>query len=582
MALQDLMELSLSKGGKKTGLSEERIRESLPVIRQYIAYWREYPDMFVEFLCGPGNPENFHLFFYQRLFLRAVMRHRYAYATFPRAYSKSFLSVLILMLRCVLYPGAHLFVTTGGKEQAAGIAREKAEELCKLIPGLKNEIDWSRGASKASKNMVEYLFKNGSKLDIMAAQQSSRGKRATGGLVEECILVDQTLLNEVIIPTMNVDRRLADGSRHEEEVINKSQIYVTTAGWKNSFAYEKLIQTLIQQITDPGQAIVLGGTWRVPVMEKLLRKSFIEELKLDGTYNDSSFAREYESEWSGDAENAFFSAEKFDKHRVLLQPEYEHSGRSSKNAYYILGVDVGRYGCTTEVCVFKVTPQVQGASLKTLVNIYTYDAEDFEVQAINIKKLFYKYKARVAAIDANGLGAGLIDFMTKAQVDPETGDELPPFGVEGGTSEDAVEPYKKIKGPGVEDNAIYLIKANAPINTEAHAYVQTQLASGKIKFLIDEGQAKVKLMSTKMGQQMDNDKRADYLKPFTLTTILREQMLNLVEENEGVNIILKQASKSIKKDKFSAFEYGLYYIKQDEDKKKKRKKRNIADMMFYT
>ena len=88
------------------------------------------------------------------------MRHRYAYATFPRAYSKSFLSVLILMLRCVLYPGAHLFVTTGGKEQAAGIAREKAEELCKLIPGLKNEIDWTRGQTKASKNMVEYKFKN--------------------------------------------------------------------------------------------------------------------------------------------------------------------------------------------------------------------------------------------------------------------------------------------------------------------------------------------------------------------------------------------------------------------------------------
>lgn len=581
MALADLMELSLSQGGKKRGLSEERIREQIPIIRQYIAYWREYPDMFVEFLCG-NNPENFHLYFYQRVFLRAVMRHRYAYATFPRAYSKSFLSVLILMLRCVLYPGAHLFVTTGGKEQAAGIAREKAEELCKLIPGLKNEIDWSRGASKASKNMVEYIFKNGSRLDIMAAQQSSRGKRATGGLVEECILVDQTMLNEVIIPTMNVDRRLADGSRHEEEVINKSQIFVTTAGWKNSYAYEKLIQTLIQQIIDPGQAIVLGGTWRVPVMEKLLRKSFIEELKLDGTYNDSSFAREYESEWSGDAENAFFSAEKFDKHRVLLQPEYEFSGRTSKSGYYILGVDVGRIDCTTEVCIFKVTPQVQGSALKTLVNIYTFDAEDFEEQAIHIKKLYYKYRARMIAIDANGLGVGLIDFMTKAQVDPETGDELIPFGVEGGTSEDAIEPYKKIRGGGVEENAMYLIKANATINTEAHTYVQTQLTSGKIKFLIDESQAKVKLMSTKKGQTMDADARADYLKPFTLTTILREQMLNLVEENEGVNIILKQSSKSIKKDKFSAFEYGLYYIKQEEDRRKKRRKRNISDMMFFS
>lgn len=317
-------------------------------------------------------------------------------------------------------------------------------------------------------------------------------------------------------------------------------------------------------------------------MEKLLKKSFIEELKLDGTYNDSSFAREYESEWSGDAENAFFSAEKFDKHRVLLQPEYEYSGRSSKNAYYVLGVDVGRFKCTTEVCIFKVTPQVQGAALKTLVNLYSYEAEDFEKQAINIKKLFYKYKARIVVVDANGLGAGLVDFMTKSQVDPETGDELLPFGVEGGTAEDAIEPYKHIKGPGVEENAMFLMKANTPINTEAHSYVQTQLFSGKIKFLIDEGQAKVKLMSTKIGQNMDGDKRADYLLPFTLTTILREQMLNLAEENEGVNIILKQSNRAIPKDKFSAFEYGLYYIKQDEDKKKKRKKRNINDFMFFS
>lgn len=110
-----------------------------------------------------------------------------------------------------------------------------------------------------------------------------------------------------------------------------------------------------------------------------------------------------ESHWSGDSENAFFSAEQFDKHRVLLQPESEYNGRSSKNAYYVLGVDVGRKGCTTEVCVFKVTPQAQGTSLKSLVNLYSWDEEHFETQAINIKKLFYKYKARAIALDANGL-----------------------------------------------------------------------------------------------------------------------------------------------------------------------------------
>jgi hypothetical protein len=577
MALADLMELSQKRDLKKVGLSEERLKAAIPVARQYIAFWREYPDIFVEFLCG-DNPENFKLFFYQRIFLRAVMRHRYAYATFPRAYSKSFMSVLILMLRCILFPGSHLFVTTGGKEQAAGIAKEKSDELCKLIPGLDRELNRERGQTKSSKDNIELIFKNRSKLTIMAARQSSRGKRATGGLMEECILIDQTLLNEVIIPTMNVDRRLADGSRRKEEVVNKSQIYVTTAGWKNSFAYEKLIQILIQQIINPNEAVVLGGSWRIPVMEELLQKSFIEELKLDGTYNDASFAREYESEWSGDAENAFFSSEKFDKHRVLLQPEYEYSGRSSKSAYYVLGVDVGRKGCTTEVCVFKVTPQAQGAALKTLVNIYSWDEEHFENQAINLKKLYYKYKARKIAIDANGLGIGLIDFMVKPQIDPESGEVLPDFGVDN----DEEGFYKKFKTGDTELDAMYLIKANAPINTEAHTYVQTQLISGKIKFLIDENQAKVKLMSTKVGQGMDNNKRADYLKPFTLTTILREQMLNLVEENEGVNIILKQSSKTIPKDKFSAFEYGLYYIKQEEDRRKRKRTRNISEMLFFT
>ena len=321
----------------------------------------------------------------------------------------------------------------------------------------------------------------------------------------------------------------------------------------------------------------MGGSWRIPVMEKLLKKSFIEELKMDGTYNDSSFAREYESEWSGDAENAYFSADKFDRHRVLLQPEYEYSGRSTKSAYYVLGVDVGRKGCTTEVCVFKVTPQAQGPALKSLVNLYSWDEEHFENQAINIKRLYYKYKAKRIAIDANGLGIGLIDYMVKSQIDPETGEYLPDFGVEN----DDEGFYKKYKTSETESDALFLIKANAPINTEAHTYVQTQLASGKIKFLIDENQAKVKLMSTKVGQNMDADRRADYLRPFTLTTVLREQMLNLVEENEGINIILKQSSRTIKKDKFSAFEYGLYYIKQEEDRSKKRKKRNISEMIFF-
>ena len=48
MALQDLLNLSQSR--KKVGLSEERVRAIIPAARDYVAYWREYPDMFIDFL----------------------------------------------------------------------------------------------------------------------------------------------------------------------------------------------------------------------------------------------------------------------------------------------------------------------------------------------------------------------------------------------------------------------------------------------------------------------------------------------------------------------------------------------------
>lgn len=57
--------------------------------------------------------------------------------------------------------------------------------------------------------------------------------------------------------------------------------------------------------------------------------------------------------------------------------------------------------------------------------------------------------------------------------------------------------------------------------------------------------------------------------------------MNLREENEGVNIILKQANKLIKKDKFSSLEYALYYIKQEEESKKKKHKMDVSKLMFF-
>lgn len=292
MSLQSLLDLSESRNNQKQEVSEERIAAILPQLRQLISFFREYPDIYIDFIKGPDC--NFEFYFYQRVFLRIVMRHRYVYATFPRAFSKSFLSMMVLILRCIFYPGCELFITTGGKEQAASITIAKIDEICRLIPALSQEIDWDRGKSKKSKDDVQYLFKNGSRINILAAKESSRGQRRTGGLMEECVLIDQTALNEIIIPTTNVNRLLPDGTRHKEEVVNKSQIYITTAGYKNTFAYEKLIELLILSVIDPDEVMIIGGTYVTPVTEGLLDEDFVDQLKMTGTFNEDSFEREYQ------------------------------------------------------------------------------------------------------------------------------------------------------------------------------------------------------------------------------------------------------------------------------------------------
>ena len=102
------------------------------------------------------------------------------------------------------------------------------------------------------------------------------------------------------------------------------------------------------------------------------------------------------------------------KRRALFAKIWSHLAGNRKQ---LRRVDLWRnrpkiYGDSVAT-VIKVIPQVVGTAIKSLVNIYTYEDMHFEEQAIRLKKLFYKYKAKRIVIDANGIGAGLVDYMVK-------------------------------------------------------------------------------------------------------------------------------------------------------------------------
>ena len=555
--------------GQSKVITEAMLEEHMDTLMEYLSFFRSYPDIFIDMISAPDCP--FQFFFYQRLFLRIVFRYKYVYVTFTRAFSKSFLSILALYLKCMFYPGSKLFICAGGKEQAAEIAKEKIDEIWDWWPALEEEI----AKTHREKDYIKLMFKNGSRLDILPVKESARGKRRTGGLIDEVILVDGEVLNKVIIPTMNVDRLAKCGGTDPNEN-HKSQIYVTTAGDKHSFAYDKMMQTLIWMMVK-GNAFVFGGDWRVPVMHNLLNSDFANELKQDGTYNDLAFSSEYESIWSGAVQDAFFYPEMFDKYRLLAIPEYEAKRVEGAESFYIMGVDVARLKAQTVIKIIKVIKRPNGW-YKNLVNTFIHENRHFLPQAIDIKKKALDFNVKAISMDISGLGAGLLDFLLIENEDDFMDITYPPLSV---VNYPEYDNYKKSNSLPL----IYGIKPNDELNSQMYVNCLSQFNSGKVKLLLDEKTAKTKLLNTKAGREMSGEERARYLMPFTYTSILRQEMMNLkqkVEEGRSTKLLRLEQVQRKGKDKFSAFIYALWYAKLVEDDIiKRRKKVRAADFMFF-
>ena len=73
------------------------------------------------------------------------------------------------------------------------------------------------------------------------------------------------------------------------------QIYITTAGYQGTFAYDKLIETVCRAVLEPEKYFVLGGTYRIPLFCGLTAAQQIEDVINSPTFSKSSFEREYES-----------------------------------------------------------------------------------------------------------------------------------------------------------------------------------------------------------------------------------------------------------------------------------------------
>lgn len=543
------------------GTNQKNMSESLPEWAEMLAYFQVYPDKFIDYILDDDS--TFNLYPFQRVFLRVMARYKKVYITATRGTSKSFLNILSMYLKCIFFPGIKLSLVAPQKDQASQIAQQNIEAIWNFIPILQKEVKKHQFA----KDFTRLTFHNNSVLDIVVASQGSRGLRRHGLSFEEICQMEKhrEVIGEVLLPLLANNRKGADGkvSKHE---IHKQLMYVTTASSRQSYAWEQLYSVMLDMARDKS-AFVIGNDFSLPVMFEQLDPEYIEDVKNDPSMSPLQFAREYMSVWTGSSENSLVQLKDLEKCRVLDVAEFGFV-KSKLDHKYIISVDVARSEkkntATTAIGIFKLIPRGNGTYFKQLINLHTYKGNmHFEDQAIYIKELVEKFNASMVCVDGNGLGRGLIDYLVKE-------DKYRSYSV---VNDDSYDKYKLPNSLPLIFNVMSNTKqTNA---SDMHNNFMTVISNHDLKLLVSDSIIKEKT------KEKDYEKLSEQLVPHIETSLFVDEVMNLIYVAEGNKTKVKQVSKSMDKDRYSAVSYGLWYIYLEEKKNQERKRETVGDIQQF-
>ena len=561
-------------------LTKKRVNEHFQECGEMLNLFIVYPDRFVDLII-PHN-SHFKLFFFQRLMIRCIARGNATFETFSRGTSKSFIADLERYLHCMFIPRHNTTITAGTNKQAAEIAKQKVvDDLWVKFPLLANEMQKRKVAGKIldaykmGKDYVEFNFKNGSSLGL----GNVRGLRRQSLIFEEVIEQDEVKVNEVYIPLLNEPRKMYNGLINPYEP-QSQQIYITTAGYQNTFAYQKLIEILCRSVLEPEKYFVLSGSYRIPLSCGLTAQKQIEDVINSPSFSKSSFEREYESRWSDAPMGAAFSSNVITSLRQVKVVELKDKRTPEQienDCFYVICADMAKDGAAdTAVGVAKVIPKEHYFTYK-FINLLTIPSTDYMVVANTFKKLVLTYNAKLLVYDANGVGAGLRDWLNKQTTD-EYGNILEGLGIINppSTSERDLIKYPKDK------TIIYEIKSGGRIGEQIHFFFFSRMSTGAITFPIKLSEALNLYSKNKGFVKMSIRKQQEYLLPFKVMDLMEAELKNLdiVNTSDQMSNTMKiiRRSESIQKDFFSMAEYLVWAVNQyfelDYYKRRSRKSRS--------
>lgn len=563
----------------KKNLSDKEIQQDktetiMNVVAERCSYYRANPQRFVEEFLG------IKLKLFQKILIWAMMVYDAFYFIAARGIGKTYLVALFSVVRCILYPGTKIVCCSYTFKQGKEIILKITDDFMQKSALLRNEIS----KTSTGQNDCFVYFKNGSWIRVVVAGESSRGARSNILIIDESRLVPQKIVDTILRPMNAAPRQPGYLNKPEYAHLKEmnKEMYLSSAFFAASEMYDK-VKAYTANMLDPRlKYFVCDLPYMLSIKEGLLMRQQIENEMSEATFSDISFSMERVGLFYGSAEDALFDFKVLNKQRILenslFDLEFYRSNilklpEKQKDEVRVLSVDVALLASRKHdndascLIVHQGIPTPSHNYIDNIIYMDTQEGLTTEELGLLVMRYFYQYECDWIALDANGVGLGVADYLMGGdRFDPLYGVSYPCLDC---IDNPEMSERCKVKG---SPKVIYAIKANAKSNNEMALALRAGFQNGYINLLINDNNIDEKLTKIRGFKSLSDEQQARMRLPYIQTSFLINELINLTHDTSNGLIKVKEKS-GMRKDRYSSLEYG-YYVIQQLNKKLKPKDTN--------
>ena len=566
----------------QTEIEKGKQQKIMEIVAWKAGYYRANPHRYVSEVLGLS------LKWFQQILLWCMMHYNFVMYLAARGQGKTYLTALFCCVRCILFPGTKIVVSSGTLKQANEVLLKIQDDFMKQSSILRSEIE----KCNIGQNDASIYFKNGSWIKTRTSSENSRSARANCIVVDEFRMVDETVINTVLRKFLTSPRQPKYLRKPEYAHLQErnKEIYMSSAYFKSSWAYKKAQSYTLNFFDDTKKYFICGLPYQVSIREGLLSREQLQDEMSEADYNELVQQMEMECLWFGDTDGSLFKFDELTARRRLRKALPPLSFCNDKITIPKL-TTTGKRILSIDVALMQSTKKKKNDASAIFINdliqvndtayqsnfVYgeTFEGLKTDELGMIVMKYFYEYQCTDLVLDTNGIGLGVYDFITKDQISQENGKRYKAMTCI--NDKDMAERCK------VRDanKVVWSVKANANFNNEICVLLRNGIQNGKINFLIPEQDADTSLKEIYKGYyKMSPTEQAKLKMSYTQTTFAVYELIKLDHEVKNGNIKVKEVD-GMRKDRYSSIAYSYWCACQLELKLKPKTQntQNLVDRL---